>query len=249
MKPSALRPFVNFTTLQIKFFPSTSLAIGCKWEEPANRALPFLGVLGILAFQSIAAAPTTWNSPTFNVSTEIPDNDDVGLTNTQIVSASGISQIDTFTVTINLTGTWNGDLYAYLAHDSGFAVLLNRPGRSLDNPDGSATTGMVTTFADYAVSDIHTAIPMSGGSFTGTYQPDGRITDPLDVLDTDSRTAMLSSFNGLNADGFWTLFIADQSTGETSTLQSWSMNITSVPEPSTTLLGCVVVMVLWRRKR
>ena len=249
MKLSALRPFVNFTTLQFKFFPSTSLAIGCKWEEPANRALPFLAVLGVLAFQSIAAASTTWNGPTFNVSTEIPDNDDVGLTNTQTVSASGISQIDTVTVTINLTGTWNGDLYAYLAHDSGFSVLLNRPGRSLDNPDGSAASGMVTTFADSAGSDIHTAIPMSGGSFTGTYQPDGRITDPLAVLNTDSRPAMLSSFSGLNADGSWTLFIADQSTGETSTLQSWSMNITGVPEPSTTMLGCVVMMVLLRRKR
>ena len=249
MKPSALRPFVNFTTFQFKFFPSTSLTIGCKWKGPANRALPLLGALGLLAFQSIAAASTTWNGPTINVSTEIPDNDDLGITTTHMVFDSGISQIDSVTVTINLTGTWNGDLYAYLAHDSGFSILLNRPGRSLDNPDGSASSGMVITFADSASSDIHTAIPMSGGSFTGTYQPDGRITDPLTVLDTDSRTAMLSSFSGLNADGSWTLFIADQSPGETSTLQSWSMTITGVPEPSTTMLGCVVMMVLLRRKR
>ena len=249
MKLSVLRLFVNFTTSRFKFFPSTPRAIGGKWEGPANRALPFLGVLGVLAFQSIAAASTTWNGPTFNVSTAIPDNDDGGLTSTQTVGATGISQIENVTVTINLTGGWNGDLYAYLVHDSGFSVLLNRPGRSLDNPDGSAASGMVVTFADSAGSDIHTAIPMSGGSFTGTYQPDGRITDPLVVLDTDSRPAMLSSFSGLNADGSWTLFIADLSAGDTSTLQSWSMNITGVPEPSTIMLGCVVMMVLLRRKR
>lgn len=240
---------MNFTTLRFKFFPSTSCAIGCKWEKPANPALPFLGVLGVLAFQSIAAASTTWNSPTFNVSTAIPDNDDGGLTSTQTVSTTGITNIENVTLTINFTGGWNGDLYAYLVHDSGFSVLLNRPGRSLGNLDGSATSGMVITFADSAGFDIHTDIPMSGGSFTGTYQPDGRITDPLHVLDTDSRPAMLSSFSGLNADGSWTLFIADQSTGETSTLQSWSMNITGVPEPSTTMLGCVAMMALLRRKR
>ncbi len=249
MKLTALRPLVKLTTLRFKFYPTASRTIGCKWKGLANRFLPLIGILGVWAFQSIAVASTTWNGPTLNVSTEIPDNDDAGIISTQSVFASGISQIQTVTVTINITGTWNGDLYAYLVHDSGFSVLLNRAGRSLDNPDGSAASGMVVTFADSAASDIHTAIPMVGGSFTGTYQPDGRITDPLTVLNTDSRTAMLSSFSGLNADGSWTLFIADQSPGETSTLQSWSMNITGVPEPSTTMLGCVVMMVLLRRKR
>ena len=35
------------------------------------------------------------------------------------------------------------------------------------------------------------------GSVSGTYQPDGRTTDPLVALDTDARTAMLSSFIGI----------------------------------------------------
>ena len=85
--------------------------------------------------------------------------------------------------------------------DTGFAVLLNRPGRSLSTPDGSPTVGMNITFEDSAFSDIHTAIPMSGGSVSGTYQPDGRNIDPHDVLNTDARTAMLSSFNGLDGNG------------------------------------------------
>jgi hypothetical protein len=41
---------------------------------------------------------------------------------------------------------------------------------------------------------------------SGTYQPDGRTTDPLTVLDTDPRMAMLSSFTGLDANVTWTLF-------------------------------------------
>lgn len=196
-----------------------------------------------------AAASTTWNGPTWNVSTAIPDNDDAGLASARTVTANGITQIENVTVTINLTGGWNGDLFAYLVHDSGFSVLLNRPGRSLSNPDGSATSGMSITFADSATMDIHTAIPMSGGSVTGTYQPDGRTNDPLLVQNTDARTAMLSSFNGLNANGTWTLFVADQSPGDTSTLQSWSLTVTGVPEPGGALLALLGLLTVLRRRR
>jgi MYXO-CTERM domain-containing protein len=60
---------------------------------------------------------------------------------------------------------------------------------------------------------------------------------------------MLSNFIGLNPNGTWTLFVADQSAGETSTLQSWSMTITGVPEPSAALLGGLGVLLLLRRRR
>ena len=117
------------------------------------------------------------------------------------------------------------------------------------NPDGSASSGMSITIADSAAMDIHTAIPMSGGTVTGTYQPDGRNTDPLVVLDTDSRPAMLSSFTGLDASGSWTLFVADQSAGDQSTLESWSLTITGVPEPSSALLLITSSLLLARRRR
>jgi subtilisin-like proprotein convertase family protein len=232
-----------------------SRAAGDKWAGHGGPALPLKSPLRLLcvlcgfAASPFAAASTTWNGPTWNVSTAIPDNNDVGLTSTQTVSAAGITQIENVTVTINLTGGWNGDLYAYLVHGSGFSVLLNRAGRSLANPDGSAASGMVITFADSAGSDIHTAIPMSGGSVSGTYQPDGRITDPLLVLNTDARPAMLADFIGLNPNGSWTLFVADQSAGSQSTLQSWSMTITGVPEPSCALVVLFSGSLLLTRRR
>jgi subtilisin-like proprotein convertase family protein len=240
MKAFPLRSFATSAALRFKFFSNM-------WARlPRSLSLCFLSVFAVTPF---AAASTTWNGPTFNVSTAIPDNNDVGLISTQAVSATGITQIENVTVTINLTGGWDGDLYAYLVHDSGFSVLLNRAGRSASNPDGSAASGMVITFADSAASDIHTAIPMSGGSVSGTYQPDARITDPLAVLNTDPRPAMLSDFTGLDASGNWTLFIADQSAGEQSTLQSWSMTITGVPEPGVSSLCVIGVLFLLRRKR
>lgn len=226
-----------------------SRADGDKWARRGGHALPILCVLSVFAVTPFAAASTTWNGPTWNVSTAIPDNNDVGLVSTQTVSATGITEIESVTVTINLSGGWNGDLYAYLVHDSGFSVLLNRPGRSLSNLDGSAASGMSITFDDSALSDIHTAMPMSGGSVSGTYQPDGRITDPLAVLNTDLRPAMFADFIGIDSNGSWTLFIADQSAGETSTLQSWSLNIVGVPEPSAAMLGVLGMLLLLRRKR
>jgi subtilisin-like proprotein convertase family protein len=201
-----------------------------------------------LAVNSSSFAATTW-SQTWNVSTAIPDNDDVGFADTRTINVPDITEIESVTVGLNFTGGWNGDLYAYLVHGSGFAVLLNRPGRSAGNPDGSATVGMEVTFDDSAFADLHTAIPMSGGSVSGTYQPDGRIIDPLVVLDTDLRPAMLSSFIGLDASGNWTLFVADQAAGETSTLQSWTLTITGVPEPSAALLGGLGMLLLLRRRR
>lgn len=197
----------------------------------------------------LAASAATTFTGTWNVSAVIPDNDDVGYSNTQNISDPGMTEITGITVDLTFSGGWNGDLYAYLVHDSGFSVLLNRPGRSISAPDGSATVGMDITFDDNAGSDIHTAIPMSGGPVSGTFQPDGRITDPLLVLSGDSRPAMLSSFIGLNANGSWTIFVADQSAGDVATLDSWSLSVTAVPEPGTAALGVIGILLVLRRKR
>lgn len=196
---------------------------------------------------SVSAA-TTWTN-TWNVSTAIPDNDDVGYSDSRTVSGAGLSEILSVTVDLTFAGGWNGDLYAYLVHGSGFAVLLNRPGRSLSAPDGSGTSGFNITFDDNAATDLHTTIPLSGGLVSGTYQPDGRTTDPYNTLDTDSRPAMLSSFEGLDANGTWTLFVADQSPGDTSTLTSWSLTVTAIPEPGALLLGGLGLLTMLRRKR
>jgi subtilisin-like proprotein convertase family protein len=239
-----LRPFATFAALRFKFFASASRAAGAKWVGHGGPALPVLLLLALPA-----AASTTWTGPTWNVSTAIPDNDEVGITDTRSVSIPGITEIQSVTVNLNFTGGWNGDLYAYLVHADGFTVLLNRPGRSVASPDGSAASGMSITIADSAIMDIHTAIPMSGGSVSGTYQPDGRETDPYNTLNTDARTAMLADFTGLDPNGTWKLFVADQSAGETSSLQSWSLTITAVPEPGTcTLLGLSVGALLIRRR-
>src|SRR4030095_2852575 len=43
------------------------------------------------------------------------------------------------------------------------------------------------------------------------------------------RTGLLSSFNGLNPNGEWTLFLADLSPLDTSTLVSWGLELCGLP--------------------
>ncbi len=208
--------------------------------------IPSIIIYCLLQTTVVQAATTV--TGTWNVSVTIPDNNDVGYTSMQSLLSPGISQIQSVSVQLTFSGGWDGDLYAYLVHDNVVSVLLNRPGKSLANPDGSGASGLIVTLSDDATQDIHTSLPASGLA-SGNFQPDGRTTDPKLVLDTDPRTAPLSVFNGQDASGSWTLFVADQSAGEVSTLQSWSLTVTGVPEPSPCLLGALgSIPWLFRRK-
>lgn len=180
----------------------------------------------------------------------IPDNNSVGVSDTETVSSS-IFQITSLQVTLNLTGNptaYNGDFYAYLSHGAtGFCVLLNREGRTATSTFGYADSGINVTFADSAANgDIHnyqSVLNPNGGALTGTWQPDGRSVDPANSLDTTARTTTLGSFNGLDANGGWTLYVADVSAGQTGTFSNWSLQVTGVPEPSTWLGGMLLLTV------
>lgn len=166
----------------------------------------------------------------------IPDNDLNGVADT-INLSTAITSISSVTVSLDISGGYNGDYYAYLRYDTGFAVLLNRVGSTSGNPYGSPDSGFEVTFSETAANgDIHLA-SAGGGTLTGIWQPDGRDVNPLTALDTDPRTAFLSSFNGLDPNGAWTLFIADVSPEGLGTLESWTLQVegtsVAVPEPTT----------------
>lgn len=178
----------------------------------------------------------------------IPDNSGVGASNTITITAPILDKIESVTVAIELDGGWNGDLYAYLVHDGTLAILLNRPGRTALDDLGSGSTNLIALFDDLAAGDVHMLLPGTGNA-TGTWQPDGRMIDPLLALDTTPRTKMLDGFTNANPNGDWTLFIADQNPGDTATLKSWTLSVTAVPEPTTAMLGGMVALLALRRRR
>lgn len=192
-------------------------------------------------------AASVVNQFDFTVNAAVPDNSPIGLSDTRQIFSS-ITSITKVTVQITMNGGWTGDMYAYLAHGSGFAVLLNRPGRSLADLAGSGVSEFSVLLGDDAVFDIHTAIAPSG-SFSGYFQPDARAVDPDDALDSSLRSAFLSSFEGLDSNGDWTLFVADVIPGDVMVLDSWSLTIEGVPEPGTATLVALAALGMLRRRR
>jgi subtilisin-like proprotein convertase family protein len=196
-------------------------------------------------------------------SVAIPDNSGTGIGFGFSLSDPAAS-ITSVTVTLNISGGYNGDLYAYLSHGSGFAVLLNRTGVGSSTPGSSsagyADTGFAITLGSSAAANVHFYQNNSptynvNGQLTGTWRPDGRGIDPEltpSAFDA-SGSADFSTFTGLNPNGNWTLFLADLSGGSISTLDDFSVSVTAVPEPLNVGLavfaGIFFLAQVWRRRR
>ena len=112
-----------------------------------------------------------------NVGAVIPDNDPNGYQSSQTLSGVPLP-IAHVSVTLNISGGINGDLYAFLSHNGTMAVLLNRVGRTGSNalgyPDvgfGPDGTGSNFTFDDQASHDVHYY-----GTFPYTLNGSGQLT-------------------------------------------------------------------------
>jgi len=219
----------------------------------------------------LTAAPAALGQVTTNftfddVNLAIPDDNQFGVQNSQTIT--GLSgSISSIQLSLDIAGTgygaFNGDYYAALLNGAGgFAVLLNRVGMSSANPVGYGDNGLDVTFSDTAAYDIHFYQNLSydlnsSGQLTGTWQPDGENLSPLSNASAFNnallnQTAMLSSFDGNSPNDTWTLYLADLSAGGTAQVVSWSLEITTIPEPKETSLiaiGLIFYGWFWRRQR
>ncbi|SHG90279.1 thrombospondin type 3 repeat-containing protein [Winogradskyella jejuensis] len=119
-----------------------------------------------------------------------------------VISATSITDVN---VTVDISHTWVSDLRLVLtAPDGTDVVLANNIGGSDDN--------YTNTVFD---SDAPTSINSASAPFTGTFAPDGD----------------LSTLNGQIATGTWTLTAVDNFTGDTGTINSWSIEVCGVPLP------------------
>ncbi len=200
----------------------------------------------VLALAGQAGAAIAINN-NWTVNTVIPEGNPVGITAYQTFQNLPGSPITDVSVNLNISGGYNGGLYGYLTlqdanGNTATEVLLNEVGTTLANPFGSSGAGFNVTLSDSGTANgsIHntTGVP------TGTWLPDSAAT-----LD--------GTFGGLTANGTWTLYLADLDTGGgTSTLNSWGLEVTVVPESAqiglVASVGCLLVTCgtnLFRRGR
>ena len=136
---------------------------------------------------------------------------------------------------VGVTATGGGSSFGY--SDSGFNITLSSIGN------------------DVHFYSQHSPGINGSGQLTGDWQVDGRAIDPNSApgdFDSASRVTF-AGYNGMNPNGNWTLFFADMSAGAQSTVVSWELDITAVPEPANIALGVFgglfVTAGLWRAWR
>ena len=163
----------------------------------------------------------------------IPDGSPVGVASQMLFNqnTTGNQMIDV-TVDLTISGGYNGNLYAYLISPTGtLVVLMNQPGSAPFYAPGS---GMNNVTLGSSGTSIQSAPETAGVQLTGTYAAAGSL----------SNIAAPGGNDG-TGQGTWTLFFADLTRGGGQAyLDSWSLNLTVVPEPVTLALGLFVAMLL-----
>jgi subtilisin-like proprotein convertase family protein len=177
-------------------------------------------LIALAAGQGTCPAQLSYDASYTGSSMVIPEGDPVGITFGDTVSSADIPADNTvvdLTVSLNISGGYNADMVAYLESPNGTEItLLDRPGLAGGNPFGNQGAGFNVTLSDAAAGGITAATGTPGQVVTGTYDAVGS----------------LSAVDGSGADGTWTLFLANLGTGSGSpTLNSFSLNLTVVPEP------------------
>ncbi len=157
----------------------------------------------------------------------------------------------------NGTTGYTGDLVATLAKDGvATAVLLNRAGGDSGYDGFSITlTSLKNPATGSAYDDIHnyqdiSPAPIVENRVVGTWSADGRGGADLGTGTSLVRGYTLDEFKGVDPNGTWTLMIGDNSTGFGMQLNSFSVDITAVPEPAATaaaVAGLLAAFALLRR--
>ena len=144
----------------------------------------------------------------------IPDGDPAGIDNTlAITQTEGIADLNLY---IRATHTWVGDLIFTLTHpdNSTSVIAIDRPGHTTTGFGCSGNDIDVWVDdegADTAIENQCSNLPAISGRAIGGDPPSA---------------TLLATFDGLPADGIWTLNASDNANGDTGTLNEWCLEIT-----------------------
>ena len=147
------------------------------------------------------------------------------------------------------------DIDALLVGPAGQNVMLMSDVGELLSETDSIIQDVNLTFRDGA-----SLLPPNVRIASGSYAPTNYLGVIEDIAEMDQTPptmppvgpygTTLSVFNGSNANGTWKLFIQDDLEDESGQMQSWSLTVTTVPEPNSAflLLAGASAMLVRRRR-
>lgn len=167
------------------------------------------------------------------------------------ITVAGAGPLASLTITLsNFSHAYADDIDVLLVGPTGLNILLMSDCGGL-NPFSSLNL----IFSASALLSLSDTTALASGSYLPT-----NFDAPFDVDSfaapaplTGPYGSSLAAFNGTNPNGVWRLYVLDDTQGNNGTLAGgWSLSITSVPEPSSFLLGAgglALVLGLAARRR
>ena len=166
----------------------------------------------------------------------IPDDSAGVITACQEINVPGSMVITYIEVEITATHTWIGDLTARLTSPMGTVLtVFNRPGRTGSGAGDSSDFGndfpVRFTDASGTSAELMGAAPCAADEFVGSapnclpdnYAPAPDAADtPIAGVGTD-----FGDFMGEDAQGTWTLCMADSAASDLGTLTSWRLGVSN----------------------
>jgi subtilisin-like proprotein convertase family protein len=146
-----------------------------------------------------------------------------------IVAGIGTSIVDVDVILDGLSHTWPDDIDIMIVGPQGQNLrVLSDAGGSTDVVNGDIT------FDDSAAAPVPDAGPLA----TGSYQPSNyeAAVDPFPApAPVPSAATTLATFNGTDPNGTWSLYVVDDTGGDTGTITGWCLQIaTGGPTPTPT---------------
>ena len=167
------------------------------------------------------------------------------------ITVSGLgTSLSSITVTLdNYSHSFSIDIAIVLQNPTGANVMLmGRVGAYDSSP-------VTLTFDDTAGSSLQTGNAFVTGSYLPTDETGGQFlfSDGGSHAEPTSWTTSLATFSGSNPNGVWKLFVEDFVGGDSGSIAGgWSVNISTVPEPSTyaaIAASMLIGMALIRRRK
>jgi subtilisin-like proprotein convertase family protein len=209
-----------------------------------------------VAFSASVASATTLTVVSLDVPRSIPDNTPAGITST-LFGPDLLNLTDLNLIFDDLRHTSLADRHIELTSPNGTTTVLVRAStengilKGLGRPDNFVLKGRGTPddFIETVFDDqAPTSLRDGSSPYTGSFN----VNHPSVIVNP------LGTFKGQNASGTWKLCVSDQATGDSGTLNHWSLQFTgtpgaAVPEPGSLLLLCTGLSGLlgcgWRRRR